>query len=141
MSRVINVNSPGKRRSYARRTIAELLRHLMLKRQIDQEAKDMAALIVGALREIAETIDVAASAWESRDYFMKADRFRIEWEWVKPAADRLQRVILQERWEELPREIAALAPHFADIRVSKMTRRPEEWEGRYRALAEAQGAS
>lgn len=135
MSRVINVNSPGKRRSHARRTIAEVLRHLMLKREIDQEAKDMAALVVSSLREIAETVEATASAWEARDYFSKADRFRLEWEWVTPTADRLERVILQDRWDELPRELATLAPRFADVSVSKMTRAPSEWRGHYAELA------
>jgi len=134
MSRVINTNSPGKLRNYARRTIAEILRHLMLKGQIDEESKDMAALLVTSLRDIAATIETTTSAWESRDYFLKADRFRLEWEWAKPAADRLERVILQERWDELPRELAALAPRFADIRIARMTRQPDEWEGCYAEL-------
>ena len=93
MSRVINPNSPGKRRNQLRRTIAEILRHLMRKRELDEEAKDMAAALVFSLRGIAETIEATTGAWEKRDYFLKADRFRRKWEWVMPAAQRLEGVI------------------------------------------------
>lgn len=106
----------------------------MLKKQLDDEARDMAATVVVALRGIAETIEDTTTAWEKRNYFMKADRFRLEWEWVLPAAQRLQRLIVSERWALLPPELATLAPYFADVRVTKMTRDRSAWQGNYRSL-------
>ena len=134
MSRVINPNSPGKRRSQLRRTIAEILRRLMLKRRLDEETRDMAAALVFSLRGIAETIETTTAAWEKRNYFLKADRFRLQWEWMMPAADRLRELIVSDRWEQLPKELAALAPYFADIRVVRMTRAPSTWRASYRLL-------
>jgi hypothetical protein len=134
MSRVINVANPGKRRNTARRTIAELLRRLMLQPELDDETKDMVAALVLNLREIAATIETTTDAWEKRDYYLKADRFRLEWEWVAPAAQSLEDLVLQERWESLPQELAGLAPRFADIRVTKMTRSPSAWRGSYALL-------
>ncbi len=84
MSRVINTANPGRLRNQARRTIAEMLRHLMFKKRIDDESKDMAALVAISLQEIAATIDVTTTAWENRDYFLKADRFRLEWSGRRP---------------------------------------------------------
>jgi hypothetical protein len=136
MSRVINTADPGKSRSQLRRTIAEVLRHLMFKRQFDEEAKDLAAALVLALRGIDEGIEVTTAAWEKKDYFLKADRFRMEWEWVKPAAKRLEDIIRHERWDKLPQELGALAPRFADIRILKMTRDPSVWKSSYRLLLE-----
>jgi len=133
MSRVINTDSPGKQRSQCRRTIAEVLRHLMFKRELDEETRDMAATLVFALRGIAESVEVTA-AWEKRDYYLKADRFRLEWDWAKPAAERLHQIILQNRWEQLPQELAKLAPRFADIRIAKMTRPSSAWKASYRLL-------
>ena len=86
MPRIINTANPGKLRSQERRTIAEILRHLMNKRALDDEARDMAAAVVFSLRAIEATIGVTTDAWEKRDYFLKADRFRLEWEWVRPAS-------------------------------------------------------
>ena len=136
MTRVINMAGPGKRRNQLRRTIAEVLRHLMLKRELDQEAKDMAALLVLSLHGIAETVETTVTAWEKRNYFLKADRFRLEWEWVEPTAQRLEEIILNEHWGKLPQELASLAPHFGDIRIAKMTRPPSTWESSYRLLVQ-----
>jgi hypothetical protein len=134
MSRVINTDSPGKQRSQCRRTIAEILRHLMLKRQLDEEAKDMAAALVYALRGIAASVETTAAAWEKRDYYLKADRFRLEWDWVDPATDRLTELVLKGQWARLPQELAALAPRFADVHIAKLTRSPTTWKSSYQLL-------
>lgn len=139
MSRVINTSSPGTRRSQLRRTVAELLRNLMLKRTLDEEAKDMAATLVLSLRGIAETIENSTLAWEKRDYYLKADRFRREWEWALPAAERLRSLIVSEHWELLPRELAALVPRFSDVHIAKMTRSSSTWQGNYHLLKQQQG--
>ena len=136
MSRVINTDGPGKRRNRLRRTIAELLRHLMYKRELDEEGKDMAAALVFSLREIAGTIEVTTEAWEKRNYFLKADRFRLAWEWTGPTADRLEDLIREERWDRLPLELGRLVPRFTDIRVAKMTRKPSAWRSSYKLLLE-----
>ncbi len=139
MARVINVRNPGKLRHRARRTIAEILRRLMSKPTLDAEARDMAATVVFCLRDIASTTEVTTLAWEKRNYFLKADRFRLQWEWVTPTAESLCDLIINERWERLPRELAELAPHFSDIRVARMTRDASAWQGNHQRLL-AQGS-
>ena len=141
MARVINTNSPGKQRSTLRRTVAEILRHLMLKREIDTEAKDMVAALVFSLRGIDDSVKTTLDAWEKRNYFLKADRFRIEWEWARPAAEALADLIVNEKWERLPGELAKLAPHFSDIRIAKMTRAPSVWHSSYELLLREDGAA
>lgn len=129
MSRVINSNSPGSVRNAARRTIAEILRQMVTKRSFDAESRDMAAAIALELERIADTIDVTCEAWEKRNYFLKADRFRIEWEWARPAAKRLRELITAGQWESVPLELAGLLPRFADVHVTKLTRGADAWEG------------
>ncbi len=140
MSRVIHTSSPGKRRSQLRRTIAEILRQLMLKREMDEEVKDMTATVVLALRGIAQTIEESTVAWEKRNYFLKADRFRRSWEWTTVHADRLGKLVMDDGWDSLPRELAMLAPYFKDVRVVKFTRQPSDWQGNY-SLLKQQGHS
>ena len=94
----------------------------------------MIAFIVFSLRGIAASIDKSASAWEKRDYYLKADAFRREWAWVEPAADRLHKLLREERWADLPMELAQLAPQFADVRVTQLTRPATLWEGCYKRL-------
>jgi hypothetical protein len=131
MSRIIATDGPGKVRNQHRRTVAEAVRRLSQKTSLDQEAKDLAAIIVYSLLEIANTVDRTIEAWEKRDYYMKAERFREQWRWLEPATDDLSAAIYEGRWQELPGVLARLAPHFADIRVKKLTRNPRLWSGAY----------
>jgi hypothetical protein len=134
MSRVININGPGKQRHWYRRTIAEALRRLTSKSELDAEARDLASLIVFGLRGIGETVERTVEAWEKRNYYLKADRFQMQWEWAEQAADEMTATIKSGEWMNLPTQLGELMPHFADIRVARLTRKPEIWEGCYRRL-------
>jgi hypothetical protein len=134
MGRIINTANPGTERNRWRRTVAEALRHLMGKRNLDAEAQDLAALIVFGLRGIDQTIEITVEAWEKRDYYVKADRFRLDWEWAGRAANKMAQTIKGGRWQELPLQLAELLPYFADIRLTKMTRAADTWTGCYDAL-------
>jgi hypothetical protein len=131
MSRVISIDGPGKVRNRHRRTIAEALRRLSQKVQLDDEAKDLVALIVFSLHGMADTVDRTTDAWEKREYFLKAERFREQWRWLEPTADELSGVINEGQWDQLPSVLAGLMPHFADIRIKQMTRKPTLWQGAY----------
>ncbi len=137
MSRVIHVDNPGKRRNAARRSIAEILRYLSRKAQIDDEAKDMAAALVSLLTEIKATVDESAAAWEKRGYWMKVERFVRDYEWIPEAAANLDDVIRHDAWDLLPELLADLSPHFDDIHIKTLTRKPTEWRGAYSRLKAA----
>ena len=134
MSRVINTNNPTKVRNQNRRTIAEILRHLMQKSKMDAEAKDMAAHIVFCLREINEGVEQTTQAWEKRGYWMKSERFLREWEWSKEMAHNLEDVIRNEAWDLLPGLLAEMLPYFSDIELKTMTRKPITWQAAFKQL-------
>jgi hypothetical protein len=134
MSRVINTESPGKKRSHMMRTGAELIRHLSMKSVIDEEAKDMAALLVFCLRDIDDGIDETVRAWEKRDYWIKAEKFRERWAWAGKAANRLEDAIRDEAWLRIPELMIDLLPRFADIKIAKFTRSSKTWAGAYERL-------
>jgi hypothetical protein len=134
MSRVINTNSPAKIRSQNRRTIAELLRHLSQKSDMDAEAHDMVAAIVGCLMEIHAGVLTSVEAWEKRGYWVKAERFSSDWVWVHEAAANLDDVLRHEAWDLLPGLIMELFPYFNDIEIKTMTRKPIFWQDAYARL-------
>jgi hypothetical protein len=134
MSRIIATETPGKTRNQLRRTIAEALRHLSQKSRMDEEVKDLSAIIVYCLHGMADTVDQTTEAWEKRDYYMKAERFREQWRWLEPMADQLSAAIYRERWNELPSVLAELMPYFADVKIKRMTRKPTLWRGAYERL-------
>jgi hypothetical protein len=136
MSRVINTNNPNKQRNKNRRLIAELLRRMSGKPTIDDEARDMAAAVVLALKEIDDGLNVTMAAWEKRGYWMKAEKFHQEWSWTNEAAANLDDVIRHEAWDLLPNLLLDLFPRFADVQIAKYTRKEDAWEGMYAALME-----
>ncbi|MDX1994927.1 MAG: hypothetical protein SF029_21270 [bacterium] len=134
MSRVINTDGPGKKRNQLMRTSAELLRRLSQKQDIDDEAKDMLALLVFSLREIDEGIDESALAWEKRDYWVKAEEFRKRWAWAGLMSSDLQTLVLKAEWNRLPQMMIKLLPYFADVKITKLTRKDDLWQGSYARL-------
>jgi hypothetical protein len=134
MSRIINLNNPGKIRSYNERTIAEVLRLLATKSTVDDETKDMTALLVYSLREIYASVEKSVNAWEKRGYWMKADRFLREWEWSNELAINMEDVIRNDAWDLLPQLLGELIPRTANTQVKKMTRSSKSWQGAYHKL-------
>ena len=135
MSRVINRQAPGRERQRLRRTVAEALRRLAPISTLNGEARDLTALIVFCLRGIDETVEQAAEAWENRNYYLKADRFRGEWAWAGRTANLLTEALRAERWDELRLLLIGLHDkHFSDVKVIRTTRRSSEWRGAYDRL-------
>jgi hypothetical protein len=134
MSRTFKVDSPGKVRSQVMRTAAEILRHLSQKQALDAETKDLTALMVFCLRQIAQGIDESAMAWEKRDYWVKAERFRQRWSWAGRHAARLEKLVRREAWDQLPEMLAELFPNFAGVKVTRFTRESALWDGAYERL-------
>lgn len=134
MSRIININNPAKVRNRNQRTIAEILRRLGTKSEVDAEVKDMTATLVFLLREIYAGVDGSVKAWEKRGYWMKADRFLREWEWTAEMAANFEDIIRNDAWDLLPRLLADLLPRSSGVQIKTMTRPASVWTGAYEKL-------
>lgn len=131
MARIINTNSPGKRRNAHMRTIAEILRHLSQQRGFNQQTKDMVAMLVFCLRAVDQTVEESIRAWEKRGYWKKADDFQQKWWWSSLMADAIEKRLRDGNWDEIPETMIKLYPHFAGIQINRMTRDPADWDGAY----------
>jgi hypothetical protein len=131
MGRVVNTNAPAKRRNHLMRTIAEILRGLSQKKSVDDEARDMVATIILSLQEIDETIGESVKAWEKRNYYKKADDFQEKWWWCQAHRPALEKVLREDKWEELPTIMLKLLPYFSDIEINKAMRSERDWIGNY----------
>jgi hypothetical protein len=134
LTRVIATESVGQERHRLRRTIAEALRRLAHKHSFDEESRDLAALIVFSLRRLEEGVDQTATAWEKRNYYLKADRFRREWNWVDETAYALESALLLGQSNRVLETLAPLFSKFGDITISRYTRSPSVWRGCYQRL-------
>src|SRR5512141_2884613 len=109
MSRVINPDSAGKDRNRLTKSIVLAMRELARQNAPGQESRDLAAFIALALQSISDGIDVSVAAWEKRGYWVKADRFRMDWMWTGLLAAKMKQALLADDWAG----IAMLMPQIA----------------------------
>lgn len=134
MSRVINPNSSAKERTQLTRGIVLAIRELMRQTQPDQHTRDLAAFIALALEAIFATIDASVTAWEKRGYWLKADRFRMEWTWCETQARAMRKAVLAEDWPSVAMCAAQVAEKLKDIELPQRHRLGEPWVGAYEKL-------
>lgn len=135
MSRLINTDSVGKERTRLSKAIVLCIRELAKQTQVTSEAKDQAAYIALALQAIADGIDTSVAAWEKRDYWVKADKFRMEWIWAGQYAAQLKKAVLDEDWASVATLIPKIAEKFKKIEISENHRLGAPWVRAYTLLA------
>jgi len=134
LSRVVNPDGVGKQRDRLMKAVTLALRALAGRSQIDAETKDLVAFIALALNEIHATIDVTCLAWEKRDYWLKADQFRREWGWAGRIAEKLERVVLGDEWQNLPTLMVELSKHLEKVNLPKRNTLGTPWTGAHAKL-------
>jgi len=132
---VINPDSVGKERTRLSKSIVLCVRELARQREVTPESKDLAAFIALALQSIADGIDVSVAAWEKRDYWVKADRFRMEWLWAGHYAEKMKDAVLADDWAAIALLMPQIAQKFSKIEVSDNHRLGKPWVGAYTLLA------
>jgi hypothetical protein len=96
VTRIIKTTTPGKERSHLSKAIVITIREFMRQKEPNKDTRDMVAFIILALQEIANGIDKSVAAWEKRGYWVKADKYRLEWQWTGQIAGHLQKAFLSE---------------------------------------------
>ena len=127
LSRVINLESSGKERTKLTKTIVKAIRELMVQKEPNKLTKDLAAYISIALMEIHKTVDVSVEAWEKRGYWLKADKFRLDWEWTEIYSVQMRDSILNEDWAGVALLSAKIAQKFTNIQIAQKNRLGEPW--------------
>jgi hypothetical protein len=134
MSRIINTDSTGKQRSQLTRATAVALRQLSQQTDLGHEARDLAAFIALALRAIHDGIDSSVSAWEKRGYWVKADRFRMDWAWTDAMSSRFAEAVLKDDWPAVAQLSVQTAQRLSSVQVGSNSRIGKPWEGAYARL-------
>src|SRR5512138_3015463 len=138
MSPVINPDSVGKERTQLSKAVVIAVRELAKQKEVNEEAKDLAAFIALALKTVSEGIDVSVAAWEKRGYWVKADRFRMEWLWTGQVADKMKVAIFTNDWGTIAMLMPQIAQKFGKIVVSENHRLGKPWVGAYKRLISSQ---
>lgn len=131
---MINPEGAGKERTQLVRSVVLALRELMQQQATDQKTQDLAAYIALALQAIDETVEVSVAAWEKRDYWLKADRFRMEWAWAGRLGENMRQAVLSEDWLRVAQTAAAVAEKVQSVAVPKRHGLGEPWHGAWERL-------
>jgi hypothetical protein len=136
MSRVINPDSAGKERTQLSKGIILAVRELARQADPGPESRDMAAFIALALAQIAAGIDISVAAWEKRGYWVKADRFRMDWMWAETCAAKMKTAVLADDWAGIAMTMTQVAAKLNKTNVPAGHRLGRPWVGAWKKLHE-----
>lgn len=136
MGRVINPEGVGKERTRLVKSVVLALRELMKQSQADNHTRDLAAYIALALEAIASTIDVTVGAWEKRGYWVKADRFRLEWDWSGQLGQKMKKAVIEDDWAMVASTAAQVAQKLKDVEMPLRNTLGTPWEGAWEGMRE-----
>jgi len=134
LSRIVKPENAGKDRNNLSKAIVLAIRELSQQTQPDDTTRDLAAFITLALETITQTIDESVLAWEKRGYWIKAERFRMEWEWADRLAKHLRQAVFQEDWGQIATLVVQIGSKLNKVEVSEHHRMGKPWVGSWQAL-------
>ncbi len=98
----------------------------------------MLAFMVLALRELDDTIARTVSAWEKRGYWLKAERFRADWQWVDFLRRQIEAALEAADIARAAAAAAGLESYTADVKIPRRIMASRPWDGafdRWRAIS------
>jgi hypothetical protein len=134
LSRVINPGSAGKERSLLEKGITLAIRELAAQSGLDETTLDLLAYISLSLIAISEGVEESVVAWEKRGYWIKADRYRMEWAWAGNWGEEMKKAILNEDWATVAKVTAQVTQKLSTVQVAKRNRLGTPWTGAYHML-------
>jgi hypothetical protein len=134
LGRVIKLHGVGKERKQIVRAIVLALRELNQQNEPDDNTRDIAAFICLALQAVYNTIDESVAAWEKRGYWLKADRFRLEWAWTDILGQNLRRSLLDDDWTTIALTLAQIGEKLKNEKQPQRSRSGLPWRGAWDQL-------
>ena len=127
MSNIIKLDSPTKERTILLRYCALALRALSEQKSMNDEVIKIYIFFGDVLHKINQNVEKTCAAWEKRDYWMKADKFRLEWEWANRNAAQIQGFVKEQQWEFLPNVISGLIPFLIHVKIPQKMIKEKPW--------------
>lgn len=134
MGRIITSESAGKDRTRLTKIVVIAIRELLRQKEPGDLSRDLIACVLMSLDGIYDTVDASVEAWEKRGYWLKADRFRMDWQWTKIIADKMRPLVLSENYGELIPLMVEVLQALDSVKVSENHRLGTSWTGAWNEL-------
>jgi peptidoglycan/xylan/chitin deacetylase (PgdA/CDA1 family) len=116
------------------RGIVAALRELMKQKEVSAHSYDLVAYIGLSLLKIDANIDQSVVAWEKRDYWVKADRFRMEWAWAGSVGKDILQALEANDWARIAGDAIKVGQKLSTVKVTERSRIGTPWVGAYQLL-------
>ncbi len=103
------------------------------------ERRDMLAFVALALRQLSQSVEDTAGAWERRGYWVKADKFRQEWGWADDVARELRLVLGNGDETGAAMLASSIASHLGRARIPSKLKMTKPWQDAWARLANEEG--
>lgn len=134
MSKIIKTESAGKDRNLLVKSVVVALRELLKQTDTGDETRDIIAYLSMALHSISQTVDESVAAWEKRGYWVKAERFRMDWEWTGFYASSFRDALFKEDWAAIASLAARTGQKLSSVKVSENNRIGAPWKRAYKKI-------
>lgn len=134
MGRLVKIGTAGKDRLLLEKGIVLAIGQLSRQSGMDETTRDLLAYIALSLISIGKTIDDSVAAWEKRGYWVKADRYRMEWDWTGQRGEQMKQAIIDEDWAEVARIVGLATQKLSMIKITQKNRMDTPWIGSYKKL-------
>ena len=134
---MINPETAGKERSMFQRAALLSLREMMKQTATDATTRDLAAFVALSLIAIGETIEPSVAAWEKRGYWVKADRFRMDWSWAGRLGLQMKAALLEDNWAQVAQVASQATLKLANVKLPVRNRLGAPWVGSWDKLTKS----
>ena len=135
----INKETTGKERNQLIRNTLLAIRELNQSVEVNNNTKDLIAYISLNLKEIYQGIDSSVQAWEKRGYWVKADKFRLEWMWTDSISTRITKALMSENYVDVIAALPKIFEKFQDTTLPKSAKLPADYVGSFDKLRKSMG--
>ncbi len=134
MGRLVRTGTAGKDRLLLEKGIVKAIGQLARQPGLDETTRDLLAYISLSLISIGKTIDESVAAWEKRGYWLKADRYRMEWEWAGRLGEQMKAAILKDDWAKVAQIVGEVTQRMSTIKIAQRNRLGAPWVGSFKKL-------
>ncbi len=131
---MIKQDSASKERTRLLRSVVLALRELMRQSEPDASTRDLVAYLALALDAVADSVEASVIPWEKRDYWVKADKFRMEWSWSRRLGLALRQAVLAEDWVTVAQTAAQVTMKVNSVKVPQRHNLGTPWVGAFEHL-------
>jgi hypothetical protein len=132
LSRIINLESAGKERTRLLRCILLSIRELGNQNEVSETTRDLVAYMSVSLLQVNDLVDLSVTAWEKRGYWLKADRFRMDWIWTSDIGKKLGQALTSEDWAQIAGLIGKTAEKLKDVKIPQRHQLGKPWDGAWK---------